>query len=1577
MTTAAPARPGNAATAGPLTILAALAASAFPTATLAQTFSCTWNNTAGGSWTTAGNWTACNSTAPNNAGGNTYDAVIGVEGPYTVTLTSPVTIGTLTFDAFGATLANSSTLTTSGGVVLQTGTLSGGTITNSTSGGAAVSLSGSEAFGTLNGVTLNGALDVTGGNANAFISGSLTVNTNSGGSPGVINITGQGASLTVQQTTTSLNNMTINMGSAAGGATSVTVGYTTAGTLTLGAGVNVLSSGPSGPDAEDWLQQLDNTVTIVNNGTISVGTTGTVSGGGHSLIIDPANFTNNGSLTANAGSTLNVEPNTPSTLTNSGTGTISGANGSTVTLNGALNNAGSITMNGTGGTTTLQLGTAQTTAVSPATNWTNTGTITATNTAVLLGGSFTTAAVGTITQSGTTTVALNGFLTNTSATLNIASGSLAGLTMQGGTVLGGTITGGPTSNLYTANQSSGTLNGVTLNGPLSLTGAAANAIISDGLTVNTTSGGSPGVINITGEDAALSVEPSTTSLNNVTINMGNAAGGTTSLIAGYTGTTETLTFGANAHLISSGPSGSGVPNSGADILNQGSAATIVNNGTMSVSTTGTLSGGGHSLIIEPDTFTNNGSLTANAGSTLNIEPTTFTNSSTGTISGANGSTVTLSGAVSNAGSITMNGTGGTTTLQLGSLYTTSASPATNWTNTGTITAANTTVLLGGSFTTAAVGTITQSGTTTVALNGFLTNTSATLNIASGSLAGLTMQGGTILGGTITGGSSNLYTANASSGTLNGVTLNGSLDLTGEAANAIISDGLTVHTTSGGSPGVINITGGDASLFVAPTTTSLNNVTINMGNATGGSTSLTAGYSGAGTLSLGAGVNLLSSGRSGGQDVVGQSSAATIVNNGTMSVSTTGTVSGGGHILVIEPGTFTNNGNLTANANSTLNVEPTTFTNLASGTLTGGTYSVGAGGTMTIYNGTNPALSTLAANVQLSGAGSTVQTYNTSAAVYTPLESSLTTITAAGSLGVLGGRNYTTTNAIITAGTLQLGGGAFTAASLASSGTLAGSGTIAAPVTVNAGTITPGSLTTPGTLNITGTYTQSGGAFNELIGSTASYGVLNVSGGVSLASAAAALNITLASGFTPAAGDTFALLTTASSIAGAFNHPGSFVLDNYNWTLSYPGSDEALLTIVSAVSSGPSPANPVINNPLIDLGATRVGGAALSGAVSLTNQATTAPQAALDASITGTAPVSASGTVSLLAPGNTDSTHLVVGIGSGTSGAISGTATLALVSDASNVGGCGSNCQTTLPSQTVTVTGNVYQPALAQLNTTAPLFTGDNIVHVGQSVTQMISVTNAASGALNDVLLASASSAPTGYTAAGTLGTAGLAAGSTNSTSLSVSVNTATAGVLSGGTASFALASHDPQLPDLALSPLQVTVAGVTVNNYANPVFALNSGAGGLSNSGTAYTLNLGNVQLDAAAVSSLLSVLNQTTGPSDLLKGSFTAGSAPAGLTLTGFTAFSGLNAGQSASGLSVALDPTTLGEFTDTIDLTAEGYNASGYIEPFELTLTVEGDVTKVPEPGTLPLSALAGALLLLLGARRRVGMQAAPPPR
>ncbi len=920
--------------------VAVLAISAVPAA--AANYLCSWNGSTA-NWSATGDWTVCNGVYPNNGGGNTYDATIATSGSYAVTLSSPVTIGTLTLNNSNATLLNSSTLTTTGGVNLQAGTLSGGTYAVTGGGTTAVALSSSYASGTLNFVTLNGSLDVTGYGAVAYFSNGLTVNNTAGASPGVINVTGSYSQLDSTGTQT-LDNATVHLGGTSG------YGYLSSqtGTLTLGSNLHVLADG-SGSYTYLAGDTIVNNGTIAysngvgnnylepnnftNNGTVSLTGTGTgVYGGG-------STFTNNGAITAATGTTLNVSG---SSMTNSGTGQITGADGSSISLSpyGTLTNAGTVTMNGAGGATMLQIGYASNQGANTAYEWTNTGTINVTQTDLRLGGYFTQSDIGTINRTGGT-VSLNGYLNNSASTLNIQTGPLAGLAMIGGTIHGGLIQGG-SSNLFTNSSASGTLDNVTLNGSLDVTGYGAVAYFSNGLTVNNTAGASPGVINVTGSYSQLD-STGTQTLDNATVHLGGTSG------YGYLNSqTGTLTLGSNLHVLADG-SGSYTYLAGDTIVNNGTIAysngvgnnylepnNFTNNGTVSLTGTGTGVYGGGS------TFTNNGAITAATGTTLNVSGSSMTNSGTGQITGADGSSISLSpyGTLTNAGTVTMNGAGGATMLQIGYASNQGANTAYEWTNTGTINVTQTDLRLGGYFTQSDIGTINRTGGT-VSLNGYLNNSASTLNIQTGPLAGLAMIGGTIHGGLIQGGSSNLFTNSSASGTLDNVTLNGSLDVTGYGAVAYFSNGLTVNNTAGASPGVINVTGSYSQLDSTGTQT-LDNATVHLGGTSG------YGYlsSQTGTLTLGSNLHVLADGSGSYTYLAGD----TIVNNGTIAYSNgagnnylqptnftnNGTVSltGTGTVVYGGGSTFTNNGAITAATGTTLNVSGSSMTNSGTGQITG-------------------------------------------------------------------------------------------------------------------------------------------------------------------------------------------------------------------------------------------------------------------------------------------------------------------------------------------------------------------------------------------------------------------------------------------------------------------------------------------------------------------------------------------------------------------------------------------------------------------------------------------------------------------
>ncbi len=1684
----------------------------------AQTYNCSWITTSGTtSWFTPGSWQSCNSTSPDNAGATTYGATIAAAGTYTIDLTSPVTLTALDLDASGATLSNSSTLTVTNGVTLQAGTIAGGTIVG-TGGTAAVALSGTSAAGTLSGVTLDGSLDITGSSASALISNGITLHGTGGTGSGTIDVTGEGAALEIAPTTTSLDNLTINMGVATSGTTYLYAGYGGTGTLTLGSNATLLSSGGTGTD---YLIQSSQ-ASIVNDGAISV------TGVGHGLTIEPNSFTNNGTVTGANGTTLALGGNA------SGTSALDFTNAA----------SGTVTMNGTGGSTVLEIGYQSNPGANASYEWTNAGTINLTDTDLKIGGYIKDSDIGTLNVTGGSEQLL-GYLDNSAATLNVSSGPLAELSMQGGTIHGGVIQGG-SGNLFAVQSAQGTLDAVQVNGPLNLTGASASVLISNGITADTVSGSAPGTINVTGEGAALEIAPTTPSLNNLTINMGVATSGTTYLYAGYGGA-ETLTLGANATILSSGGTGT-------DYLTQSSVASIVNDGAISVT------GVGHGLTIEPNSFTNNGTVTGANGTTVVLGPNASSTSA-----------LTFTNAAS--GTVTMNGTGGSTVLEIGYQGNPGDTPSDEWTNAGTISVTDTDVKIGGYIKDSDIGTLNVTGGSEQLL-GYLDNSGTTLNVLSGPLTELSMQGGTIHGGVIQGGSGNLFAVQSAQGTLDAVQVNGPLNLSGTSASALISNGITADTVSGSAPGTINVTGEGASLEIAPTTPSLNNLTINMGVATSGTTYLYAGYGGAGTLTLGANATLVSSGGT-GTDYLTQSSLASIVNDGSMSVQ------GTGHELYVEPNSFTNNGTLTAQSSGTLEITPTTFTNFSAGTLTGGTYQAESAGTITLAN--NEQVTTLSADVVLNGAGSTFQAFDNSTAKDVPLESSLTSITSSGALHVLGGRSYATTNAISNQGTLELGGGTFSAASLSNGGTLEGFGTVTPSITntgaINAtggtliasngiqgttGTITVASsagLTTEasstvGTLTNSGTVTSAAGTLNATagiqgpsgtlviesggavtLGAASTVGTLtndgtsagslalggnsitvssdydnasfgsgsafnphaNVSGsgkilaagtpGMSLtgtaitagggvADSTATLNVgnirvggTTTTPFdinnvnpsggpsirgadesagltTPGlsvSGASFGAIAVGSSAAqslsytptqsGALTGQSFTVASNFdnvgsktvsvtgaayqaavgqlNNTVSNPnnfnfgviqvgqsvtsnalsitnaatgaagyvedlnaafgavgantgtgmasitgngsisgltagGTNASAMTVtvegttagtytggiavnfetagtVNGVSDGlgtaavgsadygisgtiegkvVNEASPLINNPTIALGNVHVGGSFGTATVSLTNQATTAPQAALDATISGTAPVTGSGTVTLLAPGSTDDTDLTVGIGNtSTAGHIAGTATVGLVSDASNQD-CTAGCTITLPSQDVSVSGNVYQYAQPSVPSTVSL--GNFRVGSGGSQAITIGNTSAAPAGYQEGLDVATGATTGGVTASGAI--SNLAAGSASS-GITVGIGSVAAGVNSGS-ATLALTSNGT-IDGLASTSLGTQTVTVSANGYQAAQGALNNTVSNPS------SFSFGTIQVGQSVTSNALSVSNVASGPSGYVEdlnasfGSVAANTGTGTATVTGNGSINGLAAGGTDnSSMTVTVQGTTAGTY-------------------------------------------------------------------
>jgi hypothetical protein len=390
--------------------------------------------------------------------------------------------------------------------------------------------------------------------------------------------------------------------------------------------------------------------------------------------------------------------------------------------------------------------------------------------------------------------------------------------------------------------------------------------------------------------------------------------------------------------------------------------------------------------------------------------------------------------------------------------------------------------------------------------------------------------GIVTGGTLVCGSTGIGAA-GSSGGLDGVAVQGTLDL--ESGSFSIAGNTSFAGKGGTGAGTVDFDYGSVEqadyLYVQGGAT-LSNVVVNIGNTGEGSTNILYNddTSGTGaTLTLGSSftLNLIA----GGAGIGGSGGAGdAVINDGTINAKSSG-------VLQIRPANFTNNGAMTASGSATI-VIATDFTDVAAGTLSGGTITIDAGGTIDFANNSNVA--TIASGLTLSGAGSVLQWFDTTTNSEQSFDSAFTTLEAGATLSLLAGRDLTTTNAVTDNGKLVLGGGTLTAASIAvgAAASLTGSGTIAAPLSLATKAVLSAE---GGTLAVMGNVSGSG---YLIVGSDAS---LTIAGNASAQSASVAAGGTLAVAGSvgpsnivlDASGDTLAL-GTASSVAAKISGFGS-------------------------------------------------------------------------------------------------------------------------------------------------------------------------------------------------------------------------------------------------------------------------------------------------------------------------------------------------------------------------------------------------------------------------------------------------------
>jgi hypothetical protein len=390
------------------------------------------------------------------------------------------------------------------------------------------------------------------------------------------------------------------------------------------------------------------------------------------------------------------------------------------------------------------------------------------------------------------------------------------------------------------------------------------------------------------------------------------------------------------------------------------------------------------------------------------------------------------------------------------------------------------------------------------------------------------------------------------------------------------------------------------------------------------------------------------------------------------------------------------------------------------------------------------------------------------------------------------------------------------------------------------------------------------------------------------------------------------------------------------------------TVVAAASYAPAVATLNTVGTVI-LPDQRIGGAPLSTKLSITNNATP-PSEKLDVTVgSSSGAVSATGTISLLRAGQTDTTGIAVSVSTGSAGVQSGSVTLLDSTDGSGTDG---NAPASVGTTTVAVSGDVYREASGTAYT--PL---DFNAHSGQAVPVFITVGNTAlADGFSEDLVGTVLATSSGIVAPGAT-TGDIQAGATGT--LSLDATSYYPGVYTGSVILELSSDGGPVdgLGTVDLGQQTIEVTG-TVYNYAVAEIVEVSGNRRLVADGAGYALNLGQVGLGAAPVAVDLGVANAAAAVADLLEGDFTESGDPE-IALSGFNAFSGVAAGYLQPGLDITLDTGTTGIFSQQITLFATGYDPSGFVgaltpEVITVTGTVAGNlaVANVTSPASLTLA-------------------------
>ena len=512
---------------------------------------------------------------------------------------------------------------------------------------------------------------------------------------------------------------------------------------------------------------------------------------GLSIAFAPANASS--TLTIGSGVTISASPPSAASMT-IGLATAPLINNGTITCNNSL---ARMTITGA--------------------SWINNGTINIGSGSLTLGGTITTADLGTIHNTGGTLI-LGGTLDNSAGTLDLAN--TGSLELAGGTVHGGTILStDPGAALFT-NGNSATLDGVTLDVDLDhdvVRVDSGNISVTNGLTLQ-----NHNIILVSG--------------CGVTSTDASTYGGTGEMIVNNLNNSSNFTSQIGGTNVTIGPNVTITTGSGSSVDNYISITTVLNEGTIAIGSQGTPITIGNSIP-----WTNAGNISV-ASQTLLLNGT-WTN--TGRMT-ATGGRLALGGTWSNQGAITATNA---------ALYLEGPGSGLN-----SISVINGSLVVGGgtvafgepisvTYTTDQLRSVSRSQSSIgVAGGGTIDNTGDTLN--ADATAPIQLLGGTIHGGTITSTNGGQVVASSPISTLDTVTLDAPLtggelavnNLVNNSAISIGSGGLYAAngtwtnngsiTTSNASVklnsmptsiGSFSITGGYADLFGPAITAQLNQI----------------------------------------------------------------------------------------------------------------------------------------------------------------------------------------------------------------------------------------------------------------------------------------------------------------------------------------------------------------------------------------------------------------------------------------------------------------------------------------------------------------------------------------------------------------------------------------------------------------------------------------------------------------------------------------------------------------------------------------------------------------------------------